>query len=116
MANMRLLSAREHQPGDMEMCAIVAHELYYGAYKSQRAAGNVALIDHVQFEVLDFDKEDARRAGEVRAVLAARGKPIGPYDVMIVGQALARGLILVTHNAGEFERVDGLRWEDWEKE
>jgi tRNA(fMet)-specific endonuclease VapC len=70
-------------------------------------------VDALQFEVIEFDKEDARRAGEVRAYLAGRGTPIGPYDVLIAGQAMARGLILVTHNIGEFQRVPALQIEDW---
>jgi len=74
----------------------------------------LALVDALQFEVVEFDHEDARRAGEVRALLAAHGTPIGPYDVLIPGQARARELILVTHNTAEFERVPGLRLEDWE--
>jgi tRNA(fMet)-specific endonuclease VapC len=46
--------------------------------------------------------------------LAAAGTSIGSYYVLIAGQALARGVTLVTHNAGEFQRVPGLRIEDWE--
>jgi tRNA(fMet)-specific endonuclease VapC len=42
------------------------------------------------------------------------GTPIGPHDVLIAGQALARGLVLVTHNTREFRRVPGLVVEDWE--
>ena len=68
----------------------------------------------MQFEVLDFDREDARQAGELRARLAPAGTPISAYDVLIAGQALARGLTLVTHNTGAFQRVPGLRMEDWE--
>ena len=64
--------------------------------------------------VLKFDKEDARQAGAIRAVLASKGTPIGPYDTLIAGQAVARNLILVTHNAQEFGRVPGLRFEDWQ--
>ena len=105
---------RQYLPADIGMSSIVAHELFYGAFKSQRKETNVTLVDRLQFEVLDFDKEDARCAGEIRATLAADGKPIGPYDVLIAGQALARGLVLVTHNVGEFERVAGLLVEDWE--
>ncbi|HVT02319.1 MAG TPA: PIN domain-containing protein, partial [Thermoanaerobaculia bacterium] len=92
----------------------VAHELYYGAFKSQRKTRNVDLVDALQFEVLEFDQDDAKQAGEVRALLAARGTPIGPYDVLIAGQARARKLILVTRNTGEFARVPDLRVEDWE--
>jgi tRNA(fMet)-specific endonuclease VapC len=105
--------ARRHRPQDVGISVIVAHELYYGAFKSQRAARNVGLVDTLQFEVVEFDHKDARQAGEVRALLAARGTPIGPYDVLIAGQARARELILVTHNTTELGRVPGLRIEDW---
>jgi tRNA(fMet)-specific endonuclease VapC len=106
--------ARRERPADIAISAIVAHELFYGAFKSRRAAQNVALIDALQFAVLELDKEDARQAGEVRAVLASRGTPIGPYDALIAGQSKARNLILVTHNTDEFGRVPGLRFDDWQ--
>jgi tRNA(fMet)-specific endonuclease VapC len=105
---------RQEKPDDIAISAIVAHELFYGAFKSQSATKNVALVDALQFAVLEFDKEDARRAGEIRALLLAKGTPIGPYDLLIAGQALARSMILVTHNTGEFKRVPGLRIDDWE--
>jgi len=105
---------RQHQPRDFGIPAIVAHELFYGAYKGQRTADNLARVDALQFEVLDFDREDARQAGDLRARLAAAGTPIGPYDVLIAGQSLARSLTLVTHNTREFQRVPGLCTEDWE--
>ena len=108
------LRARQEKPGDLAMSAVVAHELFYGAFKSRRVAQNVALVDALQFATLELDKEDARKAGEVRAFLAAKGTPIGPYDVLVAGQALARNLILVTHNTGEFGRVPRLRIEDWQ--
>jgi predicted nucleic acid-binding protein len=56
----------------------------------------VARVDALQFSVLEFDEEDARQAGQIRAHLASKGTPIGPYDVLIAGQAKARELILVT--------------------
>jgi tRNA(fMet)-specific endonuclease VapC len=106
--------ARQEKPADIAISAIVAHELFYGAFKSRRASHNVALVDSLQLAVLEFDKEDARQAGEIRAALALRGTPIGPYDVLIAGQAKARNLTLVTHNTDEFGRVSGLRLEDWQ--
>ena len=106
--------ARRERVGDVAVSAIVAHEVFYGAFKSRRAAQNLALIDALQFVVLEFDKEDARQAGEVRALLASKGTPIGPYDVLIAGQAVARDMILVTHNTQEFGRVMGLQIEDWQ--
>src|SRR5688572_18779902 len=90
--------ARQHHPTDIGISAIVVYELYYGAFKSQRSVQNVALIDSLLFELVEFDKEDARQAGELRALLAAKGTPIGAYDILIAGQAKSRNLVLVTHN------------------
>jgi tRNA(fMet)-specific endonuclease VapC len=107
--------ARRERPADIAISAIVAHELFYGAFKSRRAAQNLAVVDSLQFVVLELDKEDARQSGEIRALLASRGLPVGPYDVLIAGQAKARNLTLVTHNMDEFGRVPGLRFEDWQE-
>ena len=60
-----------------------------------------------------FDDADARAAGEVRALLEQERRPIGAYDSLLAGQAARRGFTLVTANVREFERVDGLMWEDW---
>ena len=65
--------AKQHSPADIGMSAIVSHELFYGAFKSRRAERNIALVDSLQFEVVDFDKEDSRQAGEIRAALGALG-------------------------------------------
>jgi tRNA(fMet)-specific endonuclease VapC len=105
--------ARREDVTDLAISAIVAHKLFYGAFKGRRSTQNVALIDALRFPVLEFDKEDARHAGEVKALLAAQGISIGPFDVLIAGQAMARRMILVTHNIREFARVPGLRFEDW---
>ena len=110
------LSEDVHEIGssaDFGVSAVVIHELYYGAFKSHRVEKNVARVDGLQFPVLEFDEEDARQAGEIRAHLASKGTPVGPYDVLIAGQARARKLTLVTHNTTEFQRVAGLRVEDW---
>jgi tRNA(fMet)-specific endonuclease VapC len=104
---------QEHSPSDFGMSSIVRFELLYGAFKSQRVEANVARVEAFPFEVLEFDTEDAAEAGKIRAQLAQQGSPIGPYDVMIAGQARARGLTLITHNTKEFKRVPGLRIEDW---
>ena len=104
---------RRYVPRDIGLPAVVIHELYYGAFKSQRVEKNVARVDGLQFPVLEFDQEDARQAGAIRANLASKGTPIGPYDVLIAGQAKARKLTLVTHNTTEFKRIPGLKVEDW---
>jgi tRNA(fMet)-specific endonuclease VapC len=105
---------RTQQPVDVGTSAVVLHELYFGAFKSQRRERNLALVDALRFEVLPLDTEDARHAGEIRAWLAAQGTPIGAYDLLIAGQARARGLVLVSRNLREFERVPGLKVENWQ--
>jgi tRNA(fMet)-specific endonuclease VapC len=64
-------------------------------------------------ELLGFDNEDAQTAGLVRALLEKAGTPIGAYDLLIAGQALRRGLTVVTASTSEFSRVSGLSWQDW---
>jgi tRNA(fMet)-specific endonuclease VapC len=96
--------------------AVVLHELWYGVSKSVRRDYNTERVQTFlsgPIEILHFDDADARAAGEVRALLEQAGTPIGAYDVLIAGQAVRRGITLVTANAREFERVDGLMWEDW---
>jgi tRNA(fMet)-specific endonuclease VapC len=106
--------ARRQAPQNIAISVVVMYEVYVGAYQSRRRAENLAVADALQFAIIDFDRDDARQAGEVRALLAARGTPIGPCDVLIAGQAVARNLILVTHNTTEFGRVPRLQMEDWE--
>ena len=107
---------RQYQPVDIGLSVIVMHELYFGAFKSQRRDRNLAIVDGLRIEVIPFDQEDARHAGEIRAALAVQGTPIGGYDVLIAGQARARALTMVTRNLREFQRVDGLCSESWEAE
>lgn len=103
------------EPGTLAISSIVAYELYFGAYRSQKIEFNLETLRllFADLVILDLDQEDARTAGEIRATLARQGTPIGPYDVLVAGQARARGLTLVTNNLAEFQRVDGLKIEDW---
>jgi tRNA(fMet)-specific endonuclease VapC len=110
-----LARLRACQPADFGMPSIVAHELYYGAYRSQHVDNNLQRIEALRFELLDFDREDARRAGQLRAFLAAQGTPVGPYDSLIAGQAWARGLTLITRNVREFQRIGQIVVENWEQ-
>jgi tRNA(fMet)-specific endonuclease VapC len=68
----------------------------------------------LQFEIVAFDAQAAMQAASIRAALEKAGMLIGPYDMLIAGQALALGLILVTHNTREFRRVANLTIEDWQ--
>jgi tRNA(fMet)-specific endonuclease VapC len=98
--------------------SIVAFELWYGIAKSVRIEINAQRLEALLSSAvvaLPFDNEDSRAAGSIRATLQAAGKPIGAYDYLIAGQALARQLTLVTANVSEFSRVKGLIWQDWAK-
>lgn len=103
------------EPGTIAISSVVVHELYYGAYQSSRVEYNLETLRLmlVDFPVVELDQKDAVEAGAIRAGLALKGLPIGPYDVLIAGQARARKLTLVTNNIREFERVDGLAIENW---
>ena len=103
----------EHAPKDFGVPSVVMYELYFGAYKSQKVKANIARIEALRFEVLALSASDAKAAGEIRANLKRQGTPIGPNDVLIAGQAIARSLVLVTNNINEFRRVSGLQFEDW---
>lgn len=63
---------------------------------------------------MPFDDAAAHSYAAIRAALEKQGQPIGPNDTLIAAIALANGLTVVTHNAGEFSRVPGLLFEDWE--
>lgn len=95
--------------------SIVAHELFFGAWRSQRQADNLDRLALLFRDItpLELTAEDAAAAGRLRAQLATAGTPIGPYDVLIAGQALARGCVLVTSNTRAFARVDELTVVDW---
>jgi len=90
-------------------------ELLFGAEKSARPAANRRTVEDfaARLEVLPFDADAAAHFADIRAALERQGKPIGSYDLMIAGHARSRGLVVVTHNQREFQRVDGLRTEDW---
>jgi len=95
---------------------IVRCELWYGIAKSARRERNAStLTDFLAgpIQLLAFEVDDAREAGDIRAALERTGTPIGPYDVLIAAQARRRGAMLATANAREFARVPGLRLVDW---
>lgn len=100
----------------LALSSVVLFELWYGVAKSSQVPENTERLRVLlsgDLDLLDFDDEDARTAGQVRAVLEKAGSPIGAYDLLIAGQALRRGLTVVTANTSEFSRVTGLGWQDW---
>jgi len=103
-------------PNSIALSSIVVYELYFGAHKSVKIQYNLETLRLLlaDFPIIEFDQQDAFIAGEIRAVLERKGTPIGPYDILIAGQAKARNLTLITNNIGEFSRVENLQVEDWQ--
>lgn len=101
---------------ELGLSSVVVFELRHGARRSARPAQNHARIDDLlagPLQVLQLTVDGATEAGAIRTELKIRGVPIGPFDVLIAGQARARGALLITANLREFERVDGLKVESW---
>jgi tRNA(fMet)-specific endonuclease VapC len=112
--SQKALNGGEH----IYVSSIVTFELWYGVAKSVRQAHNARQLETFlagPIALLPLDQEDAKVAGSIRAALEASGAPIGAYDTLTAGQALARRLTLVTANISEFSRVKGLAWQDWAK-
>lgn len=101
--------------GQICISSVTLMELIYGAEKSAHPERNLSVVEGfaARLEVLAYDEIAASHTGQLRAELARSGTPIGPYDQLIAGHARSRGLIVVTNNRREFDRVPGLRVEDW---
>lgn len=102
-------------PTDIGIPAVVIFELLTGIAKSvspKKRTGQLnSLLDAIR--VLPFSIEEAKSSAAIRAQLEKKGTPIGPFDVLIAGTAMANRAILVSRNLAEFNRIDGLKTEDW---
>ena len=101
---------------EIGISTIVQAEMFAGSARSQTPERS----RHIQheffrrFTIVPFDEASALAYGEIRAFLEARGTPIGGNDLLIAATVVAHGLILVSHNTREFERIRDLKLEDWE--
>lgn len=102
-------------PSDIAIPAVTLFELETGLRKSsapdRRRRQLAALTDLVA--VIPFGAGEAKVAAIVRAALEQQGQPIGPYDILIAGTAIAHNATLVTRNQTEFSRIDGLQLANW---
>ncbi len=102
--------------GEQAVCTslIVAAELRFGAHKrgSKRLSVQLEAVLGAM-DVLPMESPCDQHYANLRLALERTGTPIGGNDMLIAAQALALGLVLVTHNRREFDRIPGLRVEDW---
>ncbi|HEX7153195.1 MAG TPA: type II toxin-antitoxin system VapC family toxin [Thermoanaerobaculia bacterium] len=108
----QLLSKRRDE---IAVSVITEAELRTGAAKSASPVKTLRLLENFlrPLAIADFTSDDAIACAQVRAKLERAGTPIGPMDTLIVAQAVARKLTLVTNNEREFRRVAGLKVENW---
>ena len=101
----------------IKVSSIVYHELMYGAAVSDRRRQGedkiALLLSAGVIDVVPWDADDGAEAADIRADLKRQGKPIGPFDVLIAGQARRSRCALVTANVRELDRVTGLTVIDW---
>jgi tRNA(fMet)-specific endonuclease VapC len=99
----------------MAISSITLAELLHGAEKSQRVNENLAAIEDFRsrLEVLTYGTKAAQHYGVIRAALEKIGQPIGVNDLHIAAHARSEGLVLVTNNLAEFERIPALELENW---
>ena len=108
-------SLRQHVEAPMKICVITLMELYFGAYRSERVAGNLAKVKMIEnsFEILPIGRELAEIFGMLKSGLKRSGIPLDDFDLSIASCALAHNLTLVTNNERHFRRIEGLKLTNW---
>ena len=97
------------------MSSITLAELHYGAEKSARRLENLQAIEQftARLEVMSFSPKAAVLLGQIRAEFERAGRPAGAHAMLIGAHARSEGLTVVTNNMREFERMPGVRAENW---
>lgn len=102
-------------PGSTAISVVTYGELIYGVRKSPHPDKAMAVLQELiaLIPVLPIACDVAKAYGTIRSDLTVRGELIGNNDLWIAAHAKSLGLILVTNNESEFQRVDGLKIENW---
>jgi len=103
--------------GSIGISSITLAELQYGIMKSSNPEKNQEALDKflTPLEIIDFDFNATIEYGKIRADLEKKGTPIGPLDTLIAAHAKSLDLVMITNNEKEFERVQGLKIDNWTK-
>jgi predicted nucleic acid-binding protein len=101
----------------MSISVITLMELYYGAYKSEKVAGNLSKIKIIEknFEIIPTGTEVVDIFGMIKAELERSGNPLDDFDLVIAACAMTHNLTLVSNNTRHFERIQGLKLDNWAK-
>ena len=103
------------KPGDAAISVITYGELLYGAEKSQQRKKALKLLEEFKtfVPVLPMPENAGKTYGVIRTLLESKGKPIGHNDLWIAAHAKTAALVIVTNNEREFQRVPGLKIQNW---
>ena len=103
------------KPGDAAISVITWGELLYGAEKSRQRKKALQLLEEFKtlIPVLPMPENTGKTYGAIRASLESKGRPIGNNDLWIAAHAKTEGLTVVTNNEREFQRVPGLKVQNW---
>jgi tRNA(fMet)-specific endonuclease VapC len=107
---------RSHSPREIAVSAITLMEIEYGLLLNPGKAKKLRPIlaeFFASISILPFGDREAICAAQIRAALKQSGTPIGAYDLLIGATAITHHLKLITANPKEFERIQGLSWENW---
>ena len=112
---LEVLATFNQHAGQMCISSITLSELLHGVEKSAQPDHNLRQVESFvsRLDVLDYTSKASAHYGDIRSTLEKKGKTIGVNDIHIAGHARSEGLILVTNNLKEFERVDALRLDNW---
>ncbi len=112
---LEVLGRFNDNAGRMAISSITLAELIHGAEKSSKVEQNLAVVEEFSslIEVLPYGSKAASHYGSIRSALEKSGRTIGVNDLHIAAHARSEGLVLVSNNLGEFERVPGLLTENW---
>ncbi len=101
----------------MAISSITYGELLYGANKSQYRHKSLTVVSNfvALTQVVQVDKEAAKHYGEIKADLSKKGQIIGDNDLWIAAHTRSLGATVVSNNLREFDRVEGLKTENWIK-
>ena len=97
------------------LSSVVVAELAFGVEKSLNKEHNRKALHNLlsSFQVQGWDESAAWIYASHYHRLRAAGTPIGIHDLQIGCHALALDAVCVTNNTREFERIEGLKLENW---
>lgn len=100
---------------EIAICSITVSELYFGAYNSSKIEKNLITAETFiqSLPVILLSNETLKKFGQLKAKLRQAGTPLADFDLLIASVAITEDLILVTNNLRHYQRIVGLKLENW---